>query len=123
MRESKMAQMIYFLLFIELILIIPSHQSPRHGFAPELLHADNELNGPKTIGAESFAPFMHGIRNKRDVKPSSTETTSKSGTSPSAATSSEKPTKNKPIISQMTGRANVTIQSTNNMTTMVSIRN
>lgn len=123
MRESKMARLLYFLLFIELILIIPSHQSPRHGFAPEILHADNELPKPNMLEPEMFASFVHS-RSKRDVKPNSSEASaSQSGTLPSSATSTaDKSPKKKPNVSEMTvdGRTNVTIRTTNNITTMVS---
>lgn len=56
---------IQFLLLIELILIIPSEESPRYGFSAEFLHADNELISPTVIESKAIGSFMH--RSKRTV--------------------------------------------------------
>lgn len=104
-----MARIIQILLFIELILMVPNIHGARHGFQPELLYAEKELSAMKVIEPEALEAF---VRNRRDVKSSveSTKTTS--------STSSTKiPLSSSPI----NVRENVTMQTTNNITTMVSI--
>lgn len=114
MQESKMARFVYFLLLIELILITPSYQNPRHGFAPEILHANNELAQPTILEPEALGAFVHGTRTKRDVK--SSEATSKS----SSASSIPENSANKISSVSVNGRTNATSQTINNITTMVS---
>lgn len=120
-----MARLFLFLLFIEIVLIEPSLQSARYGFGPDILHAPNELSLPTIIEPEMLGAFVH--RSKRDVKMSSSETGTsrevKANAAPMATSNLEKATKVSSNISQVTSnvRNNVTIQTTNNITTMVSI--
>lgn len=110
-----MARFVQFLLFVELILIIPSQQSPRHGFNAELLHADNELLSHTVIEPAALGSFIH--RNRRDVKMSSSETSNlKSAKDTPMA-------KKSPNTSQSTVnlRDNATITTTNKIPTAVSI--
>lgn len=119
-----MAQLYYFLLFIEIALIIPSQQSVRHGFEPELLHADNERSMATIIEPEMLQSFIHS-RNKREVKTSSSETGSSQPLKPDKPPSppnSDLASKNTPNAAQITVvRTNVTVLTINNITTMVSI--
>lgn len=109
----KMARFIQFLLLIELISIIPSMQSARHGFDPELLHADKELplNQAEVIEPEAFSAF---VRSRRDVTASSSDSTKSSSASA---------TTKQPMVPQSTtnARPNVTMQTENNITTMVGV--
>lgn len=118
-----MARLIYCLLFIVLMLIIPSHQNQRYGFQPKLLHANNDVAKATMIEPEALYSYVNGVRSKRDVKPTSTESTSKSSTSASATSSTPDKSKAKKLnVSSplANDRANLTIQNTNNITTMVS---
>lgn len=123
--ENKMARL--FLLLLIGIAIVPSFQSARHGFDPELLHVSNDgdkFSAPTLIRPEMFGEFIHGaaIRSKRDVNmaPSDTSSskTSKDSTTPSNP--STVPLK-KPAQMDVNDRTNLTTQTTNNITTMVNI--
>lgn len=108
-----MARFIQFLLCVECMLIIPSLQSPRYGFEAELLHANSELPPAKIIELSDFQAFVHRKRRDVTVNPSSSSQQSKN------VPSSTK----KPITapSSINGRTNVTISTTNKITTVVSI--
>lgn len=99
-----MARLVQFLLFIELIWIVPSLYGARHGFGPELLYADSDLPAMKVIETQSLEAF---VRSRRDTN---------SPVESEKSTSSTKPP-NAPIINV---RDNVTMQTTKNITTMVS---
>lgn len=105
-----MARFVQFLLLIELILIIPCLQSARHGFDAEFLHADNELPSKNIIEPEELSAF---VRSRRDVKTSSSE----------AATSTTASATKKPTVPQTITniRENMTMQTVNNITTMVGL--
>lgn len=114
-----MARFVQFLLFIELILIIPSQQSPRHGFDAELLHAANEKPSAMLIEPEMLESFVR--RSRRDVKLSPSDASNfQTAKDTSSATSS---TKKLPNTSQssVNVRNNVTITTTNKITTAVSV--
>lgn len=114
-----MARFVQFLLFIELILIIPSQQSPRHGFDAELLHATNEKASAKMIEPEMLESFVR--RSRRDVKLSPSDASNfQTAKDTSSATSS---TKKLPNTSQPTVnvRNNATITTNNKITTAVSV--
>lgn len=105
-----MTRIILFLVLVEFMLIIPSHQSPRHGLPANLLHADNEKWSAKTISMD-FDTFVH--RSKRDLK-----------TGPGEASASPS-TKNTPLTSVTSAKkpmstVNVTTTTTNKITTVVS---
>lgn len=106
-----MARFIKFLLLIELISILPSLQSARYGFDPEILHADKDLPVFKVIEPEALSAF---VRSRRDVTASSSDNTKSTSTSATAK---------KPAVSQTTAntRENVTMQTVNNITTMVGV--
>lgn len=106
-----MARFIEFLLLIELISISPTLQSARHGFEPELLHADNELPVVQVIKPEALSAF---VRSRRDVTASSSD----SSKSTSASATSKKPTVSQTMAN---ARENVTMQTVNNITTMVGV--
>lgn len=118
-----MARLFLYSLFL-INFIIPN-QSARHGFDPDILHVRNELSSsPTIIEPEMFGAFVHDgtVRSKRDT--SSTQT-SKTNTAPvSTSAAAEKPSKKITNPSTMTvnGRSNMTMQTTNNITTMVSLR-
>lgn len=120
-----MARLFPFLLLIG-ISIVPSFQSARHGFDPELLHVSNENSAPTLIEPEMFGEFVHGaaMRSKRDVKMASndagTSQTSKDSTTPSNP--SMIPLK-KPSLMTTNDRTNLTEKTTNNITTMVNESN
>lgn len=115
---------LFLLLFLIGISIVPSFQSARHGFKPEILHVNTDgKSSPTFIQPEMFGEFVYGaaIRNKRDVKMTSSETsasqTSKDSTTPSNPATV--PLK-KPLPMNANDRTNLTAQTTNNITTMVN---
>lgn len=101
------------------ISIVPSFQSARYGDDPELLHVSNEKSpsSPILIPPEMLGEYVHGaaMRRKRDVKMPSSDAGTKDSTTPSNP--STIPLK-KPL--QTNERTNLTIQTTNNITTMVN---
>lgn len=122
-----MVQLYYYLLLIETVLIIPTQESVRFGFDPELLHANNEWSMPTIIEPEILESFVHGsaTRNKREVKTNSSETSGSQPLKtdkPPLSLNSDQASKNTPNASQMTVvRNNVTVPEISNITTVVSV--
>lgn len=129
-----MAQLFICALILLVSLLTPSQCQSRHGFEAETLHVGYEKSSPTIIDAEMLGAFIHNgaLRSKRDVKTTSSETGSsqvtKASTAPStasSATNSDKSSNKSSNPSQMTFnvRSNMTMQTTNNITTMVSNSN
>lgn len=130
-----MARLLCYSIFIVLILqIVPTHQTERHGFDPELLYMSKEEsnNGPKLIEPELLGSFVFKARTKRETRESdisssqimknntNSPTTIQSSTNLSNDQLTKKVTNLTPMLTKQLMN-NLTMQTINNITTMVSI--
>lgn len=111
-------------LIVLTILIIQSEAAIRHGFGPQLLHADKDapLRAPQIIEPEAFSALLHHGRTKRGLKEPSADLPLPVKNESAASLPNDKLSQANSVPSPDASNANnLTQQVHNNITTMVSV--
>lgn len=113
-----MARLLCVAFFIVFSIIEPTTQK-RHGFKPEILHITDEerpINSPVEMNPVLLSSYV--LRSKRETKMSNDDEITKPNMNNGKKNFRDG---NSSIDLQVNVKSNMTIQTTNNITTMVSI--